>query len=306
MKKRFLKTMVSALSIALVMGAFAGCAKSGDNNSAGNNTGSSNNTTTQKASGSITADGSTALQPLVQAVSQMFTDANPDALITVNPGGSGQGLKDAAAGTVQIGNSDVFAEEKLDQATAATLVDHKVCVVGFAAVVNSKVTVDNLTKQQLVDIFTGKIKNWKEVGGSDLPITLISRPDSSGTKATFKKYALDGAQEATGTALKEDSSGAVASAVKSTDGAISYLASSFLVSSANKEGLKVLKFEGKEMNKDNITTGAYPIWSYEHMYTKGEATGLTKIFLDYFKTPEVTKKISDMGYIPNSDMKVSR
>lgn len=299
MKRIFLKTIVSALSIALVVGAFAGCAKS--DNSGENKSGSN-----ASASGSITADGSTALQPLVAAVAKMFQDKNPDALITVNPGGSGQGLKDVSAGAVQIGNSDVFAEEKLDKSAAAGLVDHKVCVVGFAAVVNSKVTVDSLTKQQLIDIFTGKITNWKDVGGSDLKITLISRPDSSGTKATFKKYALDGAKEATGTALKEDSSGAVAGAVKTTDGAVAYLASSFLVSDENKKDLKVLKFEGKEMSKENITSGAYPIWSYEHMYTKGEPSGLTKTFLDYFNTPDVTKKISDMGYIVTSDMKVTR
>ncbi len=303
MKKRFLKTVVSALSMALVIGAFAGCTKNEDNSGKGNDTGSK---TGEKVSGSITADGSTALQPLVAAVAKMFQDKNPEALITVNPGGSGQGLKDVAAGAVQIGNSDVFAAEKLPEADAKALVDHKVCVVGFAAVVNPKVKVDNLTKQQLIDIFTGKVKNWKDVGGNDLAITLISRPDSSGTKATFKKYALDGASEATGEALKEDSSGAVAGAVKATDGAIAYLASSFLVTDENKKDIKVLKFEGKEMNKENITSGAYPIWSYEHMYTKGEPTGLTKTFLEYFSTADVTKKINDMGYIVTSDMKVTR
>ena len=208
-------------------------------------------------------------------------------------------------GAVDIGNSDIFANEKTG-IDAAALIDHKVAVVGFAAVANEKVKVGNLTKAQLIDIFTGKITNWKEVGGDDMKIQVINRPKSSGTRASFKKYALDGKDEVEGTALTEDSSGAVKKIIQTTDGSIGYLASSYLSTEANKAGLKVMKLDGVEMSKDNITSGKYNIWSYEHMYTKGEAKDLTKAFLDYMVSDDVKPLITKLGYIPISEMKVQR
>ena len=143
-------------------------------------------------SGSITAAGSSALLPLVEQAAAQFMSKDPNAKINVQAGGSGAGLTMISQGSVNIGNSDLFASEKLNANQTADLVDHKVCVVGFATVVNPKVGINNLTKQQLKDIFTGKVTNWKDVGGPDQKIATINRPTSSGTRATFKKYALDG------------------------------------------------------------------------------------------------------------------
>ncbi|EGD47552.1 phosphate binding protein [Ruminiclostridium papyrosolvens DSM 2782] len=252
-------------------------------------------------SGSVTAVGSSALQPLAEKAAQMFMDKNKDANIQVQGGGSGTGLKQVSEGGADIGNSDVYAAEKLPEDKAKALVDHKVCVVGFATVVNPKIKVDNLTKQQLIDIFSGKITNWKDVGGDDMKVVIINRPSSSGTRATFKKYALDGAEEAEGKALTEDQSGTVKKAVAETDGAISYLALSYI-----DKSVKTLKYEGVEATVENITSGKYPIWSYEHMYTKGKPTGAVKAFIDYMTSSDFTSSISEMGYIPNSDMKISR
>lgn len=253
------------------------------------------------ASGSIIAGGSSALQPLAQKAAELYMAKNKDAKIQVQGGGSGTGLTQVAQGGFNIGNSDIFAEEKLDAATAKTLVDHKVCVVGFATIVNPKVTVDSLTTQQLVDIFTGKVTNWKAVGGQDQAIVILQRPASSGTRATFKKYALGGKEEAQGTALTEESSGTILKAVADTPGAISYLALSYVNST-----VKALKLDGVEPTVANITSGKYAIWSYEHMYTKGEATGLTKSFIDYMMSADFAATIKELGYIPTADMKVSR
>ena len=306
MKNKSLKSIIAAIAVTVMVGALAGC--SSTTSSTNKDSGTPATTTTPKVeiSGSITASGSTALQPLAEEAAKSFQEKNTKATITVQGGGSGTGLKDSAAGNVQIGNSDVFAEEKLPADQAKSLVDHKVCVVGFAAVVNEKVTVTNLTKDQLVGIFTGKIKNWKEVGGSDMPIVILNRPTSSGTRATFKKYALGGLEEAQGTALTEDSSGAVSKTLKTTAGSISYLASSFLNNDANKQGLKVLQFGGVDMTPDNIASGKYDIWSYEHMYTKGEATDLTKAFLDYITGADFKATVTKLGYIPIADMKATR
>ncbi|MGB9812038.1 MAG: phosphate ABC transporter substrate-binding protein [Thermovenabulum sp.] len=255
----------------------------------------------QKATGTIIAAGSTAMQPLVEEAASQFMSKNPGIQVQVQGGGSGTGLKLVYDGTVQIGNSDVPAEEKLDKEKANELVAHKICVVGFAVIANPNVKVDNLTKSQLIDIFTGKITNWKDVGGDDQKIVVINRPAGSGTRATFTKYALDGKEETQGVALTQDSSGTVKKAVSETPGAISYIALSYLDGS-----VKVMKLDGVEPTKENIIEGKYPVWSYEYMYTKGEHTGIIKSFIDYMKSDEVKHIIEKLGYIPISEMKVSR
>jgi len=258
-------------------------------------------TTGGEGTGSITLSGSSALLPLADNAAKEYMAKNKDAKISVQAGGSGTGLTQVSQGAVNIGNSDVFAEEKLSLEEAKGLVDHKVCVVGIAAVVNPKVKVDDITKKQLIDIFTGKITNWKDVGGDDMKIVLINRPSSSGTRATFKKYALDGADEAEGQALKEDQSGTVRKTVADTEGAIGYLAFSYL-----DDTIKTLKLDGIEANSDNVANGTYPVWAEEHMYTKGEPTGLTKAYIEYVLSEEVQKNIvPKLKFIPITDMKAT-
>ncbi|MDC0764432.1 phosphate ABC transporter substrate-binding protein [Brevibacillus sp. AG] len=260
----------------------------------------SNSGSTPKTSGEpVTAVGSTALQPLVEQAAKDFMAKNAGAQIQVQGGGSGTGLSQVASGAATIGNSDIFAEEKKG-IPANELVDHKVAVVGMAAAVSPQVKVDNLTKQQLIDIFTGKITNWKDVGGEDMKITLVNRPKSSGTRATFSKFALDGKEEAEG--ITEDSSGTVRKIIAETPGAIGYLALSYF-----NDSVKALKLDGVEANAENITSNKYPVWAYEHMYTKGEATGDAKAFLDFILTDEVQKKtVTELGFLPITDMKVER
>lgn len=255
---------------------------------------------TGSAIGSITAVGSSALQPLVEEAANQFMAQNPEAQIVVQGGGSGTGLSQVAQGACDIGNSDLFAEEKLSPEEAKQLVDHKVCVVGVAAVVHPGITVDNVTKQQLIDIFTGKITNWKDVGGPDVKVTLVNRPKSSGTRGTFKAFALDGAEEASG--IEQDSSGTVRKIISETPGAIGYLALSYLDGS-----VKVLNLDGVEPTAENIYSGDYPVWAYEHMYTRGEPTGLAKGFLDYMMSEEVQQTlVPELGYLPVTEMTVER
>ncbi|MFJ5964861.1 phosphate ABC transporter substrate-binding protein [Bacillus sp. NPDC093026] len=254
----------------------------------------------EEASGSITISGSSAMQPLVLAAAEKFMDKHPKADIQVQAGGSGTGLSQVSEGSVQIGNSDVFAEEK-DGIDAKALKDHKVAVVGMAAAVNPEVGVKDITKDELKKIFTGKIKNWKELGGKDQKITLVNRPDSSGTRATFVKYALDGATPAEG--ITEESSNNVKKIIAETPGAIGYLAFSYLTD----DKITPLNIDGVKPDESNVESGKYKIWAYEHSYTKGEPTGLAKQFLDYLMSDEVQKQIvKDQGYISVSDMKVER
>lgn len=251
-------------------------------------------------SGTVTAVGSTALQPLVEEAAKQFMGKNPKLLMTVQGGGSGTGLSQVSSGAANIGNSDIFAEEK-SGIDASKLVDTKVCVVGMATVVNPKITVDNLTKKQLIDIFTGKVTNWNEVGGPDQKIVVINRAKGSGTRATFKSFALDGKEETTG-GMEIDSSGQVKKTVSETPGAISYLALSYVDNS-----VKSIKLDGVAPTEEDITSGKYPVWAYEHMYTLGQPTGNVKAFLDYMLTNEVQNTlVPKLGYIPATKMKVAR
>jgi phosphate transport system substrate-binding protein len=237
-------------------------------------------------SGNITAGGSTALQPLVAKAAEDYTAQCKDAHVDVQGGGSGTGLTQVLGGAFDIGNSDLKAEDKLKPDEASQLVDHEVARQGWVMVVNSDVTgVPSLTTKQATDIWTGKITNWKDVGGPDEQIQLIVRPEGSGTRATFKRIVLGGADEATGTALKEDSSGAVAQAVTTTPGATSVLAIPYY--EQNKGGMTALQLDGVEGTVDNLQSGAYKLQAMGHMYTKGQPSGLSKAFLDYVLSPDV-------------------
>jgi phosphate transport system substrate-binding protein len=297
MKK--MKLSVLLAMFALVIGVLAACGgDAGGEQSEDTSSGSSSGGEASETS--IVVAGSSAMQPLVAAAAEMYQEDNTDADIQVNAGGSGAGLSQVQEGSIDIGNSDVFAEEK-EGIDADAIVDHQVAVVGMTAAINPEAGVDNLTKEQLIDVFTGEVTNWSEVGGNDMEITLVNRPDSSGTRATFVKYGLDGATPAEG--ITEDSSNTVKQIVGDTDGAIGYLALSYFDDDSIVKG----KIDGVEATNETIGSGDFPIWAYQHSYTNGEAEGLAKEFLDYLLSDEVQSSIvPDQGYVPMTDMQVER
>jgi phosphate transport system substrate-binding protein len=252
----------------------------------------------------VSASGSSALQPLVNAAKEKFEAANKGISVEVSAGGSKKGLADVAAGAVQIGDSDIFAPDDLK----AQLVDHKVAVVGFAAMANKgpfNEKIAAISLEDLAKIFSGAVTNWKQVGGLSQPIVVINRAPGSGTRSVFGSIVLGGDKFVE--SQTEDNSGALVTKLKQSTGAISYLALSFadpdLRTFAIKSDAGVV-----EPGTESITGGTYPIWSYEHMYTKGEATVSAKQFLDYLASADFQEHVvpNVKGFIPITQMKTTR
>ena len=245
--------------------------------------------------GSITAVGSTALQPLVSAVAKLYQAKCSGSTITVGLGGSGTGLANAENGTADIGDSDIFS--KTGQ---SDLLDHQVAAVIFTLIVNSKVTgVTNLTSTQLKGIYSGQITNWSQVGGSSLPIVVVSRPTSSGTRATFQKYVLGTVESIKGPSnLTTDSTGTVVKNVEQTAGAIGYAASE----AAKKSGLTILKIDGATESLDNIKNNTYKFWNIEHMYTKGTPKPLAQALINYMTSTDGKTAAQSLDFIATADL----
>ncbi len=276
-----LKAAAILVLIVAIMMAFTACGSSSSKKSSSG------------SSSKISASGSSALQPLAKQAADDYMKAHSGVSITVSGGGSGTGLKQVSEGSVDIGNSDVEASEKLDKTAASKLKDHKVALVTVAPVVNSKLGVKNLTTEQLIGIFTGKITNWKEVGGPNLKIMLVTRPDSSGTRALFKQYAMNGKDEASKSALETDDSGTLMETVEKNKGAIGYVALSYLTDTKKAVAVSI---DGVEPTLENTYNGKYNVWGYEHMYTKGDGSKTAQSFIKYLSGKRYVKNVEKMGY----------
>lgn len=245
---------------------------------------------------SITASGSTALAPLVKSVAQSYSGKCSGATITVNLGGSKTGLANVEAGSVDIGNSDVPANPQ----TQGDLVDHQVAVVVFGVIVNKGVGVTNLTTAQVKQIYSGQATNWKQVGGPDLPIVVVSRPASSGTRATFQKYVLGGPETISGPAsLTTDSTGTVVTNVAQNNGAIGYAATG---SAKGNSSVTLVSLDNNAPTTDNVKTNTYKFWNIEHMYTKGQPKPLAQALIDYMTSSDAKTIAAMQQFIAITDM----
>lgn len=278
----FLKTkyLLVVLLLALGTSMLAGCGSSTDKS---------------EIQGTVTASGSTALLPLLKPAQEEFQKLHTKVTVNIAGGGSFTGMNQVEAGSVNIGNSDVFLPAELKD---KGLVDHQVAIAPFVFITNQDVTVESLTQQQYIDIMTGKITNWKDVGGKDENITIIHRAKSSGSRATIAEIVLKNAAF-TDNAIIQDSNGAVRAAIASTPGAIGYVDAAYADKSVN-----VLAYNGVKYGAESVANGTYPVFAYEHMYTKGEATGAVKSFLDYVMSKEFQEAyIVKNGFLPMTTIK---
>lgn len=240
--------------------------------------------------GTLNIAGGTAHIPVMKEAAKRIMTTNPDITITVTGGGSGVGVQQVGEGLVQIGNTGRALKEK--EVAKYGLQTFPFAIDGVALVVNPANSVSEITAAQAIDIYNGKITNWKDLGGEDASITLYTREDGSGTRETFVEQALK-KNPIVQSANVVNSNGAMKTAVAQDKQAIGYVGIGHLDSS-----VKGLVFDTMVPSQENAASGAYTVTRLLYMNTKGEPSGLTKLFIDYIYTPEGAEIIQKSGYIP--------
>lgn len=251
----------------------------------------------------IKISGSSTFAPLLQEISKQFMSTYTDILVNINTSDSGTGLKQLTAGTVDIAMSDVFANEKVSPEVIKDCIDYKICVEGYAIIANADVSISNLSQNQIISIFTRKTTNWKNIGGTNIPISIISRPSESGVRTIFRKYALNGFSESETNSKLVAYNSQVKKEILLTSGSIGYISMSQI---KNDNTIKIINFENIEPTEDNIKNGKYPIWSYQHLYTKSNTKDFVSTFINFMKTNDYKSKVKEMGFIPIDEMLIQR
>jgi phosphate transport system substrate-binding protein len=289
MLKRFsIGSMVLLLLAAVFIG--IGCV---DNDQ--NETGDAPTTGTS----SITVKGSDTVLPLSQAEAEDFMIENPNMRVTVIGGGSGVGFTALIDGEVPIAMaSREIKESEMQKAQQKGInpVEHTIAWDGIAVVVNPDNPVSQLTYKQLQGIYDGNISNWKDVGGEDRAIAVITRDSSSGTYEYFKEEILVD-REYRPDALAQPATGGIVQEVSRNKGAIGYIGFAYL-----DDSTKAVALDGGEgfveANEENILSGEYPLARPLYYYTNGEPQGAVKEFVDFVMSPTGQAIVSEVGYFP--------
>jgi phosphate transport system substrate-binding protein len=284
--KIFKKLTVTALTAVIaVTASFAGIAAAEDS-----------------LSGKITVNGSTALLPLTLQAAKEFQKLHPKVKIAASGKGSVTGPQAVKKGIADIGACDWDASIDVPGFKAFDgQVANKVAVIPFATIVNKNVGVDNLTTEQLKGIFAGKITNWKEVGGADADIVVITRSFGSGTRVNYQAKALDGGDivKKAKNYKETGSSGDMKTAVGTTPNSIGYIDLVYV-----SGDVKAVKHNGIAATTDNVINGSYKIWAYGYYMTKGQPTGATKEFIEYVQSKKFQQgSLKKLKFIPIAAMK---
>lgn len=239
--------------------------------------------------GTIKIAGGTAHIPVMKEVAKRIMSINPDIQISIAGGGSGVGIKLVGEGLVDIGNSGRKPTD--EEIKKYKLKMFKWAIDGVGIIVNPKNKVKALTKAQVIDIFSGKIDNWKVLGGVDKEINVYTRDKASGTRAVFWKKAL-GKGEITSKANFVVSNGAMKSAISRNPYGIGYVSVGYI-----DETVAPAAFDGVVPTLENVKQGKYPIARGLYSNTKGDPKGLIKKLIDYLLTPEGQKIVESKGLI---------
>ncbi len=240
--------------------------------------------------------GSTTVLPITQKVAEAYMKENPDVNISISGGGSGNGIKAIIDGTTDIANSSRFIKEsevKLAVEKGAYPVPFSVAYDCIVPVVHPGNPVDNLTLEQLRDIYTGKVKNWKDVGGNDHPVVVISRDTSSGTYEVWEEKVLNKQRVYPG-ALLQASNGAVTQGVANNKNAVGYIGFGYLT-----DKVKAVSVNGIEGTEETTLSGEYPVSRPLFIFTRGWPEGVTGNFIKYLLNPEKGQElVKEAGFVP--------
>jgi len=239
-------------------------------------------------SGTLTVAGSTSVQPFSEVLAEEFMAANPGVEINVQGGGSSVGIESAVSGAAGIGavSRTVTAAEM-----AQGLTWRVIALDGIAVVVNQANPINNMKTEEVMNIYLGNIKNWKELGGIDAPITVVTREEGSGTREAFSGLVMN-KKDIIKSAIVQNSTGAIAATVAGDKNAVGYVSLSSV-----KPEVKALTIDGIAATEANVRTRDYKLQRPFIFVTKGEPTGLAKTFIDYVLSPEGQKLIVEEGAI---------
>ncbi|MBP6876345.1 MAG: phosphate ABC transporter substrate-binding protein [Candidatus Eisenbacteria bacterium] len=236
----------------------------------------------------ITLAGSTAFQPFAEKLAERYLAAHPDESIDVQGGGSAVGIQAAISGAAEIGVADMLQLPQEAAALTATVVARD----GIALVVHPSNPLRELTAEQAHDIFAGRIRNWRDLGGRDATIHVFSREDGSGTRKSFDKMVLRG-DRVSGEALYQNSNGTIREAVASDPNAIGYVSIGLV-----NDKVKALLWNGTEPTNQNVVDGIYPLARPVYFLTRGEPAPPARRFIEYVLSAEGQQILAAEGLVP--------
>ncbi len=283
---RIKKTLAFLCVAVLLISAFTGCAPADTNKQNGNGPAD------EGLSGNITVNGSTSVQPLAEEIAKAFTAKNNNVTIDIQGGGSGVGVKSAMDGVVDIGMAS--RELKTDE---KSLREFKIAVDGIAVIVNPANGVSDLSVEQIFKIYTGEITDWKEVGGKEGKITVVTREEGSGTRGAFIELTgidTDEGDKTIASAITQGSTGAVITTVAGDPNAIGFAS---FGSAKDNTDIKMVSVDGKACTEENLNSGEYKIARPFLMLTNAEPAGLSKEFLDFVLSLEGQDIVAEHGYL---------
>ena len=279
------KLLTVLLAVLMVLGLSA-CS----NNSAADRNTDKENNQTETLSGKLSLSGSTSMEKVCEALAETFMEEYPDVTVTVEYTGSGAGIESVTNKMVDIGNSSRALK---DTEKEKGVVENIIAIDGIAVITNNSNEVENLTKEDLIKIYTGEIKNWKELGGKDENIVVLGREAGSGTRGAFEE--LLGIVDSCVYAGELDSTGGVKAKVASTEGTIGYVSLDVV-----DDTVKALKLDGVEATEANIKAGSYLLSRPFVMATNGEISAQNEIvqtWFDYIKSAKGQEVIKSVGLI---------
>ncbi|OGR70308.1 MAG: phosphate ABC transporter substrate-binding protein [Elusimicrobia bacterium GWD2_63_28] len=248
----------------------------------------------QASAGKIVLEGSTTVLPIAQRAAEVFMKQNPDADLSVRGGGSGVGIASIIDGTCDIADaSRAIKPAELEKASkkGRDLKAHIIAMDGISHILHPSNPLKGLTRAQIKQLYTTRVKNWKEIGGPDLKVVVISRDSASGTFEAFSELVLD-KKKVRPDAIMQASNQGIASIVARTPGAIGYVGLGYVTDS-----VKAIAVDGVMPDKNSVLRNKYAISRPLFMYTVGAPQGDIKKFIDFLKGPEGQKIVSEEGFV---------